>query len=106
MSVVLALDVKPTSLTTDEIAEAKKKADIDRKSQLMIREIAWQVVFLVLILWVVVGSQDSNVFHQNQHLRNLFVEEMPTVKLRPFYCCNYEILFQGQEYVSPGYASR
>ena len=39
----------------------------------MLREIVWQVVTFVLFTWVIVGALDSNVYHQNQDIRNAFV---------------------------------
>ena len=66
-------------LAAEEVEQAKKIGVLERKFQLMIREVLWQLVLLAMMLWVIVGNLDRNVFHQSQHLRNLFVEEMPTV---------------------------
>ena len=41
----------------------------------MFREIVWQVVMVVLFTWVIVGPLDSNVYHQNQDIRNAFVAD-------------------------------
>ena len=68
-------------LASEEVVEAKKRARLERKFQTMIREVLWQLVLLGLMLWVVVGNQDGNVFYQNQHVMHLFVDEMPTVRM-------------------------
>ena len=78
-----ALNIQSTELSLEEVAEAKKNRELERKFQMMVREIFWQVVLLALMLWVVVGNQDGNVYYQNEHLRNLFVEDMPTVRTTP-----------------------
>ena len=71
--------VKSTKLASEEIEQAKKRGVLERKFQLMIREVLWQLILLGLMLWVVVGNQDGNIYYQNQHLKNVFVEDMPTV---------------------------
>ena len=58
-----------------QVAEARRKAELDSKLRAMLREIAWQVVLLVLFTWVVIGSLDSNVFYQNDDIRNVFIED-------------------------------
>ena len=68
-------------LASEEVVEAKKRARLERKFQTMVREVLWQLVLLGLMLWVVVGNQDGNVFYQNQHLKHLFVDKMPTVRM-------------------------
>ena len=81
--VIFAVDfkVKSKQLASEEVAEAKKTAVLERKFQLMVREVLWQLVLLALMLWVVVGNQDGNVYYQNRHLKNIFVNDMPTVFL-------------------------
>ena len=73
--------VKSKQLASEEVAEAKKTAVLERKFSLMVREVLWQLVLLALMLWVVVGNQDGNVYYQNRHLKNIFVNDMPTVFL-------------------------
>ena len=68
-------------LASEEVVEAKKRVRLERKFQTMVREVLWQLVLLGLMLWVVVGNQDGNVFYQNQHLKHLFVDKMPTVRM-------------------------
>ena len=63
-----ALNIQSTELSLEEVAEAKKNRELERKFQMMVREIFWQVVLLALMLWVVVGNQDGNVYYQNEHL--------------------------------------
>ena len=41
----------------------------------MLREIVSQIVMFVLFTWVIVGPVDPNVYHQNQDIRNAFVED-------------------------------
>ena len=65
-----------------EVAEARRKGDLDDKLRAMLREIAWQVVLLVLFTWVVIGSLDSNVFYQNDDIRNAFIEDADVRKIR------------------------
>ena len=81
--VIFAVDfkVKSKQLASEEVAEAKKTAVLERKFSLMVREVLWQLVLLALMLWVVVGNQDGNVYYQNRHLKNIFVNDMPTVFL-------------------------
>ena len=55
-----------------KLEEARKKQRLDRKLTDMFREIAWQLIFLCLILWVIVGPRDANVFYQNEDVKNVF----------------------------------
>jgi len=55
-------------LTSDEIASARRKREIDEKMRIMIREILFYVLFLFFILLVVNGQQDNWSFQQNQNL--------------------------------------
>ena len=71
--------VKSKQLASEEVAEAQKTATLEKKFSLMVREVLWQLVLLGLMLWVVVGNQDGNVYYQNRHLKNIFVTDMPTV---------------------------
>ena len=75
----LALEAKPAQLTVDEVKEVKKRGTLDHKMRTMIREILWQLILLVLILWVAVGNRDGNVYLQNAHLKHVFVNELPEV---------------------------
>ena len=58
-----------------KVAEARKTRYLDNKVRAMLREIVWQVVMFVLFTWVIVGPVDSNVYHQNQDIRNAFIED-------------------------------
>ena len=72
-----SLDILKGSDDVDDakVAKARKTRENDRKLRAMLREIVWQVVMFVLFTWVIVGPVDSNVYHQNQDLRNAFVED-------------------------------
>ena len=59
----------------DKVAEARKTRYLDNKVRAMLREIVWQLVMFVLFTWVIVGPLDSNVYHQNQDIRNAFIED-------------------------------
>ena len=54
------------------LEEARRKNRLDRKLADMFREIVWQFIFLCLILWVIVGPRDANVFYQNEDVKNVF----------------------------------
>ena len=71
--------VKSTELSGEEVAQAQKRGQLDKKFKQMIKEVLWQLILLALMLWVVMGNQDGNVYYQNQHIRHLFVDDMPTV---------------------------
>ena len=77
----LNLGVKNFALkqTQEEIQEAKKQSELDRKLRTMIREVLWQLILLALMLWVAVGNRDVNVYLQNAHLKHIFVDELPEV---------------------------
>ena len=51
---------------------ARKRSEIDKKMRVMLREIAYFLIFLLLLVYVCTGNQDKNVFYQNQDLRNAF----------------------------------
>ena len=57
-----------------KIEAARRKRDLDAKFRGMIREIAWQIIMLVLFTWVIVGSLDANVYYQNQDIRSAFID--------------------------------
>jgi len=59
-------------MTADEMAEAKRKADMDDKMKAMIREILFYAVLLLLLLVVINGQQDSDSFRQNSSIASLF----------------------------------
>ena len=71
--------VKSSELSGEEVAHAQKRGQLDKKFKMMIKEVLWQLILLVLMLWVVLGNQDGNVYYQNKHIRHLFVDDMPTV---------------------------
>ena len=71
-------------LSPGQIQAARLRKENDRKLQAMISEVVWQVIFLVLLLWVVVGNQDGNVYLQNQDLRNTFISDVEDVILLLF----------------------
>ena len=58
--------------TPEEISEWRRKKEIENKVSSMVREVAWNLIFLLLLALVIFGNQDDTVFHQNQHLRNTF----------------------------------
>ena len=58
-----------------KVESARKERYLDNKVRAMLREIVWQLVMVVLFTWVIVGPVDSNVYHQNQDIRNAFIEE-------------------------------
>ena len=58
-----------------KVESARKERYLDNKVRAMLREIVWQLVMAVLFTWVIVGPLDSNVYHQNQDIRNAFVED-------------------------------
>ena len=58
-----------------KVREARRRQELDAKLKGMIREIVWQFVLLCVILWVIVGGRDSNVFQQNEDIKNVFLEE-------------------------------
>ena len=58
-----------------KVANARKTRENDVKLRAMLREIVWQLVMFVLFTWVIVGALDSNVYHQNQDIRNAFIED-------------------------------
>ena len=63
-------------MTSDEMAEAKHKADMDDKMKAMIREIFFYVVLLFLLLVVINGQHDTNSFRQNSNIASLFKKKL------------------------------
>jgi len=59
-------------MTSDEMAEAKHKADMDDKMKAMIREILFYVVLLFLLLVVINGQHDTNSYRQNSNIITTF----------------------------------
>ena len=68
-------------LTEDEIDAAKKRQELDAKSRSLVREVAWQIIFLAILLWVIVGNQDHNVFYQNTNLKDMFFSDIGRVSI-------------------------
>ena len=66
-------------MTPDEIAEAHSKKEIDTKMSSMLREMALQIMFILLVMVVINGNQDTNAFLQNQDLRNTFSANLEEV---------------------------
>ena len=58
-----------------KVESAQKTRYLDNKVRAMLREIVWQFFMFVLFTWVIVGPLDSNVYHQNQDIRNAFIED-------------------------------
>ena len=54
--------------TSNELAEACRKDEIDKKMKTMIREILFYLIFLILLLIVVNGQQDTSSYRQNSNL--------------------------------------
>ena len=53
-------------------SESLKKQSLDTKMRAMMKEILFYSFFIFLLVFVVNGNQDENVFWQNQDLRNRF----------------------------------
>ena len=68
-------------LSEDEIAEMKRKKEINEKMSAMLRQMSWQIIFLILLVFVINGNQDTNVFLQNQDLRNTFQGDLDSVRV-------------------------
>ena len=66
-------------MTPEEIAEARRKKEIDTKMSNMLREMALQIIFILLLMVVITGNQDTNSFLQNQDLRNTFAANLEEV---------------------------
>ena len=64
-----------TAADEKKVREARRRRELDRKFKGMLREIVWQFILLCLILWVIVGGRDANVFYQNQDIKNVFLED-------------------------------
>ena len=58
-----------------KVANARNTRENDDRLRAMLREIVWQLVMFVLFTWVIVGPVDPNVYHQNQDIRNAFVQD-------------------------------
>ena len=56
-----------------EASGAGTKKGLDSKMRAMMKEVVFYVSFIVLLLIVVNGNQDENVFWQNQNLRDSYV---------------------------------
>ena len=73
-----------------KVESAQKTRYLDNKVRAMLREIVWQVIMFVLFTWVIVGPLDSNVYYQNQDIRNAFIEDAEVHAIPK----NFSILFQ------------
>ena len=79
---ILYLDIPfRTHMTEDELQAARDKLDTEKKMRLMMREIAYHVIFLVCLLLVCNMNQDTNVYLQNQDLRNVFTKNISKVSI-------------------------
>ena len=63
-------------MTTDEMDEAKHKAEMDDKMKAMVREILFYSVLLFLLLVVINGQQDTNSYRQNASIASLFNKDL------------------------------
>jgi len=59
--------------------EALKRRSLDAKMRAMMKEIVFYGFFIFLLVFVVDGNQDENVFWQNQDLRNNFDFKLSSV---------------------------
>jgi len=59
-------------MTADEMAAAKRKADMDDKMKKMIREILFYVLLLFFLLVVINGQQDTDSYRQNYSIISRF----------------------------------
>ena len=50
-----------------------------KKMQKMIREVLLQAILVLLLMIVIYGNHDSNVYYQNQQLRNTYSEPVKGV---------------------------
>ena len=73
--VLVAIMRVTTAADEKKVREARRRRELDRKFKGMLREIVWQFILLCLILWVIVGGRDANVFYQNQDIKNVFLED-------------------------------
>ena len=58
-------------MSEDEKQEARRRAEVDAKMKAMIREILFYLGFLMLLLIVVNGQQDTNSYRQNYNIINV-----------------------------------
>ena len=54
---------------------AREKEEIDAKMKRMMRELAFYVIFLILLVIVANGNRDANSFLQNENLRTVFAPD-------------------------------
>ena len=81
MALIAAILVTSRDVDTSHIEAARKRRRVDIKFRSMVREILWQLIMLVLFSWVVAGAVDSNVYYQNQDIRNTFIADTEVCRL-------------------------
>lgn len=66
-------------LSEDELEAMHKTQTLNKKAHGWLREILWDILFLLLLISVVMSNQNSSVYFQNRDLRNTFVTGLSTV---------------------------
>lgn len=61
--------------------DMKKKEELQKKMINLFYEVLWDIVYLLLLLWIIVGNQNQNVFRQNNSLTNMFSEDLDDVSI-------------------------
>jgi len=59
-------------MTLDELEAAKRKAEMDDKMKVMIREILFYALLLFFLLIVINGQQDTDSYRQNSSIISNF----------------------------------
>ena len=78
-------------LTPSEKEHIQKKKEMGIKMSNLLRQLAWQIIFLLLIIFVCDGNQDNNVYWQNQDLRNTFLQNTGFVSTDNVYWQNQDL---------------
>lgn len=73
----MRLGLDPAS--EEKMKAIKNKNELDKKMVHLFYEWIWDLMFLVLILLVVNGNQDSNIIYQNKQLEWAVLENIDDV---------------------------
>ena len=74
---MMRLGLDPAS--EEKMKALKNKNELDKKMVHLFYEWIWDLMFLVLILLVVNGNQDSNIIYQNKQLEWAVLENIDDV---------------------------
>ena len=68
-------------MTAEDKERLRQKQEMSGKAKKMFSDMVFQGVFLALLMGLMLGSQDANVYRQNANIKNVFNYKIEKVML-------------------------